>query len=136
MNKLRILAACVAIVCLSSSGCSVLMAANRSSYRGDVRVIHDGVSRSEVIAELGQPDSFSKSETGGYDDRYTLDPTAHRAWLKTGTVLFHLGADVMTLGLWELVGTPYELAVRDRAVTYHLAYNQNGKLVAVEKMTP
>ena len=55
---------------------------------------------------------------------------------QTGTVLFHLGADVMTLGLWELVGTPYELTVRDRAVTYHLAYNQNGKLVAVEKMTP
>ena len=136
MNKLRILTACVLIISLSSSGCSVLMAANRSSYRGDVRVIQDGVSRSEVIAELGQPDSFSKSETGGYDDRYTLDPAAHRAWLKTGTVLLHLSADVMTLGLWELVGTPYELAVRDKAVTYHLAYTQDGKLVTFGKMKP
>ena len=131
---MRILTACLLIVSLSSSGCSVLMAANRSSYRGDVSVIQDGVSRSNVIAELGQPDSFSKTESGGYDDRYTLDPDAHRTWLRTGTVLFHLGADVMTLGLWELVGTPYELAVRDRAVTYHLAYNPDGKLVTFEKM--
>jgi hypothetical protein len=136
MNRLRILSACIVLILLSSSGCSVLMAANRSSYRGDVSVIQDGVSRSEVIGELGQPDSFSKSETGGYDDRYTLDPHAHRAWLKTGTILLHLGADVMTLGQWELVGTPYELAVRDRAVMYHLAYNREGKLVTYEKMKP
>jgi hypothetical protein len=136
MNTRKMLTACVLIIALSSSGCSVFMAANRSSYRGDVSVIRDGVSRSEVIAELGQPDSFSKSEVGGYDDRYTLDPDAHRTWLKTGTVLLHLGADVFTLGLWELVGTPYELAVRDKAVTYHLAYNQDGKLVTHEKMKP
>jgi hypothetical protein len=136
MKTLKILTTCTLLITLSSSGCSVLMAANRSNYRGDVNVIHDGVSRSEVIAELGQPDSFSRTETGGYDDRYTLDPGAHRAWLKTGTVLFHLGADVFTLGLWELAGTPYELAVRDKAVTYHLAYNQDGKLLTYEKMKP
>ncbi|HJR77560.1 MAG TPA: hypothetical protein VJ805_11320 [Nitrospiraceae bacterium] len=136
MNKIKMFAVCVVMICLSNSGCSVFMAANRSSYRGDVGVIHDGVSRSEVIAELGAPDSFSKSGTGGYDDRYTLDPDAHRAWLKTGTVLLHLGADVFTLGLWELVGTPYELAVQDKAVTYHLAYNPDGKLLTYEKMKP
>lgn len=134
MTTPKVLTVCVLIMALSSSGCSVFMAANRSTYRGDVRVIRDGVSRSEVIAELGQPDSFSKSDMGGYDDRYTLDPEAHRAWLKTGTVLLHLGADVFTLGLWELVGTPYELAVRDKAVTFRLAYNQDGRLVTYEKM--
>ena len=47
-------------VAVLSSGCSVLMAANRESYRGDVGVIKEGVSRSEVVAELGQPDSFFK----------------------------------------------------------------------------
>lgn len=133
---LPLLTACALTISLSSSGCSVFMAANRSSYRGDVTVIKDGISRSAVIAELGEPDSFSKSESGGYNDRYTLDPDAHRAWLKTGTVLFHLGADVVTLGLWELVGTPYELAVRDKTVTYRLAYNPDGKLATFEKMKP
>ncbi len=136
MNGLRSLAGFLLIVLASTSGCSVLMAANRSSYRGDVEVIKEGVSRSEVISELGQPDSFSRTETGGFDDRYTLDPEAHRTWVKVGTVVLHLGADLVTAFLWELVGTPYELAVRDRIVIYHLAYNQDGKLATFEKIKP
>ncbi len=68
MNKVRLFAGCLLIVLGSTSGCSVLMAANRTSYRGDVDVIKEGVSRSDVIAELGQPDSFSKTETGTFDD--------------------------------------------------------------------
>lgn len=136
MNKLRWIAGCLLVVFVSTSGCSVLMAANRSSYRGDVNVIKEGVSRSDVISELGQPDSFSKTETGGFDDRYTLDPDAHRTWVKIGTVILHLGADLVTLCLWEVVGTPYELAVRDRAVIYHLAYNPDGKLATFEKIKP
>lgn len=94
------------IAALFSSGCSVLMAANRESYRGDVGVIKEGVSRTEVIAELGHPDSFFKPETGGFDDRYVLDPEAHRTWVKVGTVVVHLGADLVTAFLWEFVGTP------------------------------
>ena len=136
MSTLRLFAGCLLIVLGATSGCSVLMAANRSSYRGDVDVIKEGVSRSDVIAELGQPDSFSKTETGTFDDRYTLDPEAHRTWVKVGTVILHLGADLVTAFLWELVGTPYELAVRDRVVIYHLAYNQDGKLATFEKIKP
>ena len=136
MGRFQTLIGCMLIMSMSTSGCSVLMAANRSSYRGDVNVIKEGVPRSEVISELGQPDSFSKTETGGYDDRYTLDPDAHRTWVKVGTVVLHLGADLVTAFLWELVGTPYELAVRDRTVVYHLAYNQDGKLATFEKIKP
>jgi hypothetical protein len=101
-----------------------------------VNVIKEGVPRAEVINELGQPDSFSKRETGGYDDRYTLDPDAHRTWVKVVTVIFHLGADIVTAFLWELVGTPYEIAVRDRTVVYHLVYNQESKLATFEKIKP
>jgi hypothetical protein len=136
MNGYRALVGGLLLMSMTTSGCSVLMAANRSSYRGDVNVIKEGVTRPEVIAELGQPDSFSKTETGGFDDRYTLDPDAHRTWVKVGTVLLHLGADLVTLCLWEVIGTPYELAVRDRTVIYHLAYNQDGKLATFEKIKP
>ena len=55
---------------------------------------------------------------------------------KLGTVMIHLGADLVTGFLWELVGTPYELSVRDRVVIYHLAYNPDGKLSAIEKIKP
>lgn len=121
-------------VSMMTSGCSVIMAANRSSYRGDVAVIKEGASRNEVIAELGQPDSYSKTETGNYDDRYILDPDAHKTWTKVGTVVLHLGADIVTGFAWELAGTPYELAVRDRVVVYHLQYSPEGKLTAIEKI--
>ena len=124
------------IVSTTASGCSVFMAANRSSYRGDVKVIKEGASRSEIITELGEPDSSYKPEAGGFDDRYQLDPEAHKTWLKVGTVIVHLGADLVTAFLWELVGTPYELAVRDRIVIYHLTYNTDGKLTTIEKIKP
>ena len=128
--------AALAMVGIMTSGCSVIMAANRSSYRGSIEVIKEGTTRPQIISELGQPDSFYKTDTGGFDDRYTLDPDAHRTWVKVGTVVLHLGADLVTAFLWELVGTPYELAVRDRTVIYHLAYNADGKLESIEKIKP
>lgn len=54
--------------------------------------------------------------------------------MKVGTVILHLGADLVTLCLWEVVGTPYEIAVRDKTFLYHLAYNPDGKLSTVEKI--
>ena len=132
MKAQKALCLLLAIVFLLPA-CSPLMAANRSSYRGDVSVIKEGIDRGTVIAELGEPDNFSKTETGGYEDKYTLDPDAHRTPVKVLTVLFHLGADLVTLCLWEVVGTPYELAVRDRLATYDLKYNENGKLASFEK---
>lgn len=136
MGKFRIMILALLIISMTTSGCSVFMAANRSSYRGDVNVIKEGASRPEIIAELGEPDSSYKAEAAGFDDRYQLDPEAHRTWVKVGTVLVHLGADLVTGFLWELVGTPYELAVRDRTVIYHLAYNPDGKLTTIEKIKP
>ena len=118
---------------LFSSGCSVLMVANRTSYRGDVNVVQVGVPRSAVIAELGQPDNFSTLENGGYDDRYVLDPDAHRGTTKFVTGLFYLGGDIFTLGLTELLFTPAELAMKDKLVVYHLTYGADQKLVALEK---
>jgi hypothetical protein len=121
------------VIALLTSGCSVLMASTRSSYRGNLNIIKVGVERTAVIAELGEPDSFSTLENGGYDDRYILDPDAHRTWFRVLTVIFYLGADLFTLGLWELIGTPLEIAAKDRIVTYHLTYGPAGKLSSVEK---
>lgn len=120
-------------VSLLSSSCSVLMVANRSSYRGDVSVIQLGVPRSAVIGELGQPDNFTTLDNGGYDDRYVLDPDAHRGSTRFLTGLFYLGGDIFTVGLTELLFTPAEIAMKDRLVVYHLTYGADQKLVALEK---
>ena len=109
-------------VCLLTSGCGVFMAASRSSYRGDINILKIGIPRSAVIAELGEPDNFTTLDNGGYDDRYTLDPDAHRTGTKILTVIFYLAADIFTLFLTELLWTPTEIALKDRIVVYHLTY--------------
>ena len=96
-------------VCLLTSGCGVFMAASRSSYRGDINILKIGIPRSAVIAELGEPDNFTTLDNGGYDDRYTLDPDAHRTGTKILTVIFYLAADIFTLFLTELLLTPKKL---------------------------
>ena len=136
MHKLTVAAVPVLILLLMTSGCSVLMAANRSSYRGDVAVIQPGVQRSAVVAELGEPDNFTTLEGGGYDDRYTLDPDAHRGSTRFLTAFFYFAADFFTLCLTEFIFTPIEIAMKDRLVVYHLTYGGDGKLVNVEKIKP
>lgn len=112
------------------------MAASRASYRGDINVIQLGVQRSAVIAELGQPDSITTLENGGYDDRYVLDPDAHRGVTKFFTALFYAAADFFTLFLTELLFTPAEIAMKDKVVVYHLTYGPDQKLVTFEKLKP
>ena len=62
MKRLNIMTVPLLVLCLPVSGCSVIMAANRASYRGDINIIQLGVQRSAVIAELGPPDKFSTLE--------------------------------------------------------------------------
>lgn len=109
------------------------MAANRASYRGDINVIQLDVQRSAVIAELGPPDKISTLENGG-DDRYTLDPGAHRTGTKVATAIFYIAADLFTVFLWELIGTPLEIAAKDKISVYHLTYSPEEILSAMEKI--
>jgi hypothetical protein len=133
MKRLDIMMVPLLVLCLLTSGCSVFMAASRSSYRGDINIIQLGVQRSAVIAELGPPDSFSTLENGSYEDHYTLDPNAHRTGTKVATTIFYLAADLFTLCLWELIGTPLEIAARDKISGYHLTYSPDGKLSSMAK---
>lgn len=109
------------------------MVASRSSYRGDLNVIQPGVQRSVVIAELGQPDNMTVLENGGYDDRYVLDPNAHRGVTKFFTALFYAVADIFTFGLTEVIFVPTEIAMRDKTGIFHLTYDPDQKLVKFDK---
>jgi hypothetical protein len=107
------------------------MAASRSTYR-DTGILQIGADRMVVLKELGPPDASMKLENRGYKDIYKIDPEAHRTGSKGAAVAGHLVADVLTLGLWEVVGTPLELAAQDRPVTFLLKYDAEGKLVDME----
>ena len=134
MRKPNLFVMCLLI--LNLSGCSVLMVASRESRRGDINVIQIGAQRSSVIAQLGEPDNYTALESGGYDDRYKLDPDAHHWRFKLLTGLFYLAGDFFTLFLTELLFTPLEIAAKDKLVIYHLTYGADSKLTAIEKIKP
>ena len=113
------------------TGCSVYMSASRSTYK-DTSVIQLGADRAVVLKELGPPHASLKLENGGYKDIYKIDPDAHRAGSKGAAVAWHVIADIFTIGLWEVVGTPLELAAQDKPVTFILKYDDKEKLVEME----
>ena len=112
-------------------GCSVYMSASRSTYK-DTSVIKVGADRSVILKELGPSHASLRLENGGYKDIYKIDPDAHRTGSKGAAVAWHVIADIFTIGLWEIVGTPLELAAQDKPVTFILKFDDKEKLVEME----
>ena len=109
------------------SGCSVGMAAagKESPNLASCRV---GATQAEIQAELGRPTSSRVLDNGDsvctYEYEVGNDPSAARA-------VMHGGMDVLTLGLWELVGTPVEAAQGQR-YEMTVTYDADGKAKAIE----
>jgi len=47
---------------------------------------------------------------------------------KAGRVLFHGAADVVTLGLWEVVGTPAEAVFSGDEMAYEVSYDNDDRI--------
>lgn len=63
---------------------------------------------------------------------YKLDPDAPTRAARNAAVAGHIVADILTLGLWEIVGTPVEIAAQDKLTTYVIYYGKEGKIEKVE----
>ena len=124
--QLLSLALTVSATIFGLSGCSVGMAMHgkESPNLGQVRV---GSTRGEVEMVLGSPVQATSTENGGVVDIYEYevgnDPSAGRA-------IGHGVMDVLTLGLWEVVGTPIEgfQGTRYRAV---IEYGADDKVTRI-----
>lgn len=113
------------IVCISLEGCSVYMAANQPSQK-DLSVIKEGTERSLVISELGVP-KVSEERNGQKVEIYMFKQ-GYDGFVKTGRAVFHGAADVFTLGLWEIVGTPGESHFDGTDMTIEVTYDENNKV--------
>lgn len=120
----------VAIALLS--GCSVAMSAKRSTYQGDPSIIQTGADRMQIENTFGSPDMTASLNDGESKVIYKIDPNAHKEGTRNAAVAGHVVADVLTLGLWEIVGTPLELAAQDEFTTYIIVYDENNKIKSVE----
>jgi len=83
---------------------------------------------------LGPPDMAVSLDNGRTKAVYKIDPDAHSRAGRNAAVAWHLVADVFTLGLWEIVGTPSEMAAKDQFLTYLIYYSKEGKIEQVETL--
>lgn len=109
------------------SGCSVYMAAV-GSQDPDVGKIHAGSSRGEVELQLGSPIKTTTCDTGRmdiYEYEIGNEPSAGRA-------AAHGVMDFLTLGIWELIGTPIE-ASQGETHTLTIWYDERDRVLSINQ---
>ncbi len=115
----------VAFAILSISGCSVFMAAKQPDAK-DIELFKTGTPRSMLLAEFGPP-TVSEVRNGKKYEIYKF-VQGYSAGAKAGRAVFHGAADVVTLGLWEVVGTPTEGVFNGKEMAYEVSYDQNERI--------
>ncbi len=116
---------------LTLQGCSVGMAMSGKEQK-DTSILFPGSPRSVVIAKLGPPETSTKSEEETYIDSYLIVKGNAPS---TGRAVAHGALDVVSLGLWELIGTPIEMGAGSEDV-YRIIiyYDKSEKIKNVEKI--
>jgi hypothetical protein len=103
-----ILSVCAALLLASCvAACSVYMEATRPTPV-DLNDFQQGMSRDAVLEELGAPDNTALESDGATCDYYKLYTRGYGAGGKIPIAIAEGAADVVTLGLAEIVLTPTE----------------------------
>ncbi|UCG07098.1 MAG: hypothetical protein JSV83_00105 [Desulfobacterales bacterium] len=110
------------LVFILGSGCSVFMAANQPDKK-DINVLNKVTPRIHVIAEFGQP-AFTETKDNIRSDIFTF-VQGYSSGVKASRAAFHGVADVLTFGLWEVVGTPVESVADGTEVKVQVTYDES-----------
>jgi len=113
------------IVLFLSSGCSVFMAANQPDKK-NVDLFNVGTQRSMLLGEFGTP-ALSETRDGKDYDTFRF-VQGYSTGAKVGRAVFHGVADVLTIGLWEIVGTPTELVFDGDTMAFEVGYDAENKV--------
>lgn len=110
------------------TGCSVYMAA-AGDKEPNLGAFNVGSSRGQVEAQLGNAKTTTTLPNGDREDlyQYTIgnEPSAGRA-------IGHGAADVLTLGLWEVLGTPIEAGSQGTKKEIRIEYNAQNIVTKIE----
>ena len=116
-------------VAILLSGCSVGMALN-GHKEPNLAVCKVGADRSTVELQLGSPYSVATTPDGNlvatYEYEIGNEPSAGRA-------AFHGTMDLLTLGIWEAVGTPIEGFTGEKKRIL-IEYNKANKILAINSV--
>jgi hypothetical protein len=105
-------------VCLSS--CSAVMAA-RGSPDPDLAVVSTNKKRGEVETQLGSPIKTTTLENGDRVDVYQYEIGNEPS---PGRAVSNAALTAVTLGLWEIAGTPIEASAGE-TYTATITYDKN-----------
>lgn len=110
------------------SACLVGMALN-GQKDPDLRVVKQNVHRTDVEMQLGAPVKVDTAPNGSVTAVYEYEVGKEPS---TGRAVAHGVMDVLTLGIWEVVGTPVEVLKGD---TLHVivTYDNNGRVVSATR---
>jgi hypothetical protein len=116
------------LMCIILSSCAVVKATNQPGKK-DLSVLHKGTPRANVIAELGKPVN-TESKNGHTTDVFSF-VQGYSKVNKTARALGHGVADVFTLGLWEVAGTPIEGIANGHTVQVEIVYDNKQRVSKV-----
>ena len=125
MSRLKGLRLVLAVASLAFSGCSVIMAASTPGPK-DMNVLLVGTPRPDVLKEFGEP------EQSGLWDGKRVDTfrfkQGERNNQKYGRAALHAGMDLITLGIWEVVGTPIEIMSTQPETAIDVTYDERDRV--------
>ena len=115
-----------ALILLLLSGCSVGMAMS-GKETPNLGMVQVGASRGEIELTLGHPVKTVTLDHGNRMDVYEYqvgnEPSAGRA-------AGHAVMDLLTLGLWEIIGTPVEASQGDKR-TLTIIYDEDDRVMKI-----
>lgn len=120
---MKLIATCV--LCWALAGCSVYMAAKQPDAK-NIDLFAVGTPRALMLAEFGMP-TVAETRNGR---RYEIFKfvNGYSAGARAGRAVFHGAADVMTLGLWEVVGTPTEGVFSGDEMAFRVRYDKDDRI--------
>lgn len=122
-----------ALVVSNMTGCAVVMAAKQPDYK-NVDLFKPGTTRGQLLGEFGQPVSTESRKDGTKCDTFSF-VQGYSGGAKAGRAVGHAVADVLTLGLWEIIGTPTEAVFNGNTVGYQACYGQDERVTEVTLLT-
>lgn len=121
------------IVASNLTGCAVAMAAKQPDYK-NVDLFKPGTTRGQLLGEFGQPVSTETRKDGTKCDTFSFTQ-GYSGGAKAGRAVLHGVADVLTLGLWEIIGTPTEAVFSGDTVGYQACYGADERVTEVTLLT-
>jgi hypothetical protein len=92
----------------------------------NVDLFRIGTPRTMLLGEFGAP-ATSETRKGRKYEIFKF-VQGYSTGVKAGRALFHGAADVMTLGMWEVVGTPAEAIFSGDEMAFEVSYDRNNRI--------